>query len=56
MVSNGRWMPVADWQFLYETVPPSTLRKLELFELYMAKRRKARASAKKYKLPPFDVA
>lgn len=49
----SRWMTVADWHDPYATKPPA-LRRLSLFEVYMAKRRKARSSAGRYKIPPFD--
>lgn len=49
----SRWMPVTDWHDPYADKPPA-LRRLSLFEVYMAKRRKARATAGRYKIPPFD--
>lgn len=49
----SRWMPVADWHDPYATKPPA-LRRLAVFEVYMSKRRTARARARLYKVPPFD--
>ena len=49
----SHWLTISDWQHLHEPVREDALRRLELFEVYMAKRRAARTRAAKYQIPPF---
>jgi len=46
----SRWLPIADWHDPYAE-KPAALRRLELFDVYMSKRKAARTRAAKYKVP-----
>ena len=50
----SHWMPVSDWHDVDAPVPAINLRRLSLFEVYMAKRRKARYAAAVYRIHPFN--
>ena len=48
----SRWLPIADWHDPYAD-KPAALRRLELFEVYISKRKAARIRAAKYQIPSF---
>lgn len=46
----SRWLPIAGWHDPYAE-KPAALRRLELFDVYVSKRKAARNRAAKYKIP-----